>query len=156
MHPIALSLFTFADATLTPHGDGNIILTIFILMLNLMQLLPLTGTVTKSFLKPLSIHHIDATLTPHGDGNLFNSDNIGATRSSMQLLPLTGTKPIVTGNKKAGSQIHFLQSCSFNEKSFPPGHFSSPIVESLFVIFQQYLLQINQQTSIQSEFPNYL
>ena len=28
-----------------------------------------------------------------------------------------------------------MQSCSFNEKSFPPGRFYSPIVESFSFIF---------------------
>ena len=27
-----------------------------------------------------------------------------------------------------------MQSCSFNEKSFPPGRFYSPIVESFFIV----------------------
>ena len=46
MHPIGLSLFTFADATHTPHGDDNF---------------PIRGIITHL--------ELDATHTPHGDDN---------------------------------------------------------------------------------------
>ena len=66
MHPIGFGLFTFADATLTPHGDDNSSLSPISATAS-MQLLPLTGTIT---LRVYRVEHfgIDATLTPHGDG----------------------------------------------------------------------------------------
>ena len=113
MHPIGFGLFTFADATLTPHGDGNnSTFTVRRRRLDAtltphgdgnkrerkcgsrdkeMQLLPLTGTVTLRYRPPDLKPPDDATLTPHGDGNAKKFPCRFTRIKRMQLLPLTGT-----------------------------------------------------------------
>ena len=55
------------DATRTPHGDGNIGSSLRDDIADLMQPAPLTGTAT--FYSQWRGHSPDATRTPHGDGN---------------------------------------------------------------------------------------
>ena len=54
-----------------------------------MQLIPLTGTITKNRLFGLPIQNQDAAHTPHGDDNRSALDRFSAVW--MQLIPLTGT-----------------------------------------------------------------
>ena len=70
MHPIGLSLFTFADATHTPHGDDN----------------EFSTTDYSNYLK-----NKDATHTPHGDDNIPKNQAWRTGTGAMQLIPLTGT-----------------------------------------------------------------
>ena len=67
MHPIGLSLFTFADAAHTPHGDDNGKTLSERFRSHKMQLIPLTGTITLLGEETPTKCLFDATHTPYGD-----------------------------------------------------------------------------------------
>ena len=92
MHLIGFGLFTFTDATHTPHGDGNENVPFFIYPSKTMQLIPLTGTETAGRVR---------CGCPAGRCNSYPSrgrkqfaHQLIVCHRPMQLIPLTGTETL--------------------------------------------------------------
>lgn len=65
---MVILLFTFAETTYTPHGDGNKNEFAAGQYVAVKQLTPLTGTETRPNCCLTSLSR-ETTYTPHGDGN---------------------------------------------------------------------------------------
>ena len=112
MHPIGFGLFTFADATLTPHGDDNY---------------SDKGIIAAK-------RGLDATLTPHGDDNFILIKIVSIT-SDATLTPHgdrknTTLSDCVQRHMVRKGRIHFPL---FNSEIFPsstkaPSNYKTPIL----------------------------
>ena len=82
-------------ATRTPYGDFNVLDKKGLTEDILLQLVPLTGTLTNGFISKIIIHNYKVTThTPHGDFNTLNL-RIFLCKMALQLAPLAGTLIII-------------------------------------------------------------